>query len=355
MKKVVIVGGGVVGLWCAIVLRQGGAHVTVCEAEPEHPTPYGPIASAAAAGMLAPLEGQASPHDALAWASFELWRRKREGAAWADGVRFDGAVVVSRDEHGAEALRINAERFGRAAKRTSARDVRRLLPFDIKLDHAVHVTDEGVADPLRVLSGLQMEARALGVLIDFHTDIANVTTHAALTHDGRVYEADAIVLVPGVWANAKLAAAAPALRHVRPAKGQLVQVEVARTLERTLRAPGFYLAPRREDVVLGATLEYDRYDRRAEPARSVELLSAAEALLPGVVKQGEKAWAGIRPMSPDGWPMIGPSGDGLLVAAGHSRAGWLLAPVTAEIISAYVFGADVPPEWSALSPQRFEA
>jgi glycine oxidase len=82
-------------------------------------------------------------------------------------------------------------------------------------------------------------------------------------------------------------------------------------------------------------------------------LAAAEALLPGEVKQGERAWAGIRPMAPDGWPIIGPSGEGVYVAAGHSRNGWLLAPITAEIISAYVLGAEIAPEWAALSPQRF--
>jgi glycine oxidase len=60
-------------------------------------------------------------------------------------------------------------------------------------------------------------------------------------------------------------------------------------------------------------------------------------------------------MSPDGWPLIGASGEGLLVAAGHSRNGWLLAPVTAEIITAYVFGANIAPPWAALSPQRFES
>ena len=57
-------------------------------------------------------------------------------------------------------------------------------------------------------------------------------------------------------------------------------------------------------------------------------------------------------MSPDSWPMIGPSGD-VLIAAGHSRNGWLLAPITAEIITAYVMGADIPAEWAALSPDRF--
>ncbi len=59
-------------------------------------------------------------------------------------------------------------------------------------------------------------------------------------------------------------------------------------------------------------------------------------------------------MSPDGWPMIGPSGEAL-IAAGHSRNGWLLAPITAEIITAYVMDADIAPQWAALSPDRFGA
>jgi glycine/D-amino acid oxidase-like deaminating enzyme len=51
--------------------------------------------------------------------------------------------------------------------------------------------------------------------------------------------------------------------------------------------------------------------------------------------------------------LIGRS-NGILVAAGHSRNGWVLAPITAEIITAYVFGAELSPAWAALSPQRFE-
>ena len=49
--------------------------------------------------------------------------------------------------------------------------------------------------------------------------------------------------------------------------------------------------------------------------------------------------------------MIGPTGEAFCVAAGHSRNGWLMAPITAEIITAYVFGAEIPPEWAALSPE----
>jgi glycine oxidase len=353
MKNVVIVGAGVIGLMCAVRLRQAGARVTLLEAEREHPSVHGPIASAAAAGMLAPLDRAPTAHEQLALASFDLWRVWRTGAEWADGVRFDGGVIVSGGAEEAAAFRRNAERLGRVATPLSPSQFRKRTGFETKLEHTVFAPDEGVADPLRVLTGLAMQARALGTIIDFESDVANVTASSVLTHDGRVYEADAVVLSPGAWATDKLMNAAPALKHVRPAKGHIVQVALQRPLGPNLRAGHLYLTQRRQDVVLGATMEFDRYDRSVDPARTGELMAAAEALLPGEVKPGEKAWAGVRPMSPDGWPMIGPSGDGVFVAAGHSRNGWLLAPITAEIISAYVLGAEIAPEWAALSPQRF--
>lgn len=353
MKRVIIVGGGVIGLMCAVRLRRGGAQVTLLEAEREHPSVHGPIASAAAAGMLAPIEPAPTPHEALALRSFDLWREWRDGAEWADGVRFDGGVVVCAGAQEAGALRSNAERLGRQAAPLSSTQFRKRTGLDAKLEHAVLVADEGIADPLRVLTGLAMQARALGAIIDFDADVASVSAASAVTHDGREYEGDIVVLAPGAWATDKLMQAAPALKHVRPAKGHIAAVRLQRPLGPNLRSHAFYLAQRREDVVLGATMEEGRYDRAVDPARTAELLAAAEALLPGEVQAAGGAWAGIRPMSPDGWPMIGPTGEGLLVAAGHSRSGWLLAPITAEIISAYVFGADVAPEWAALSPARF--
>jgi glycine oxidase len=134
----------------------------------------------------------------------------------------------------------------------------------------------------------------------------------------------------------------------------LASVEMDRPLGPNLRAGDFYIVQRREDAVLGATLEFDRFDRKVDRGKLAELYAAAERVLPGEVRLTENAWAGIRPMSPDGWPMIGPTGEGVYVAAGHSRDGWLMAPITAEIITAYVLGAKISPEWEALSPARFE-
>ena len=354
MKDVIVVGGGAIGLFCAVRLRLGGARVWLLDSGPEHQTYYTPIASAAAAGMLAPIGEAANAHERVALESFELWKEFRAGAEWADGVRFDGAVVVRPNAGEASAFVANASRLGQKVSNLSAGDVRKRTGFRAKVDHALFVEAEGAVDPLRVLTGLAMQAHALGVLRLYDTDASEVTATSVTSHEGKVFEADAVVLAPGAWATEKLMQAAPALKRVRAGKGILAAVELEKRLGPNLRAGDFYLAQRREDVVLGATLEFDRYDRKVDRDKVAELHAAAERLLPGEVKLTEKAWAGIRPMSPDGWPLIGPTGQGVLLAAGHSRDGWLMAPITAEIITAYVFGNESPAGWAALSPERFE-
>ncbi len=144
MKRVVIVGAGVIGLFCAVRLAKAGARVTLVEAEAEHAR--GPGASAAAAGMLAPMEPEPSIHDELALASFDLWRRWREGAQWADGVRFDGGVVVARDAAGAGSIMHRANRLGRAATQLSPAQFRKRTGLRAMTEHALFVADEAIAD-----------------------------------------------------------------------------------------------------------------------------------------------------------------------------------------------------------------
>jgi glycine oxidase len=66
-------------------------------------------------------------------------------------------------------------------------------------------------------------------------------------------------------------------------------------------------------------------------------------------------WAGLRPMTPDGQPMVGPEPDApaLLYACGHSRNGVLLAPITGEAIAAYATDAAPAHDLGPWSPSRF--
>ncbi|MBX3510663.1 MAG: FAD-binding oxidoreductase [Hyphomonadaceae bacterium] len=355
MKRVVIIGAGIIGLMCGVRLAKAGARVTVLEAEGDNLSVFSAMASAAAAGMLAPLSGADSVHARIALDSFDLWRAWSPGAAWADGVRFEGAVVLHETGPEAQAHLARVQQAGRAAAALNAGQVRRRAGLAPRTDAALFIEDEGVADPIRVLSGLAMEARAHGVSLRYDADARIIAANVVVTHAGERHEADAIVLAPGAWAHEALVNAAPALKHVGGVKGHVAAVQLERALHPNIHAAGFYLAERREDVVLGASMEPGVYTRNVAPEQVAALFAAAEAVLPGQVKPTGRAWAGIRPMSPDGWPLIGPAGPGVLVAAGHSREGWLLAPITAEIISAYVFESAISPAWAALSPARFES
>jgi glycine oxidase len=364
MTSVAIVGGGVIGLFCAATLARRGARVTLFEAMKEDFDVHGPAASLAAAGMLAPIsealrEEQAhAALEALRLASFDLWRAQGADAIWADGVRFSGAAVLAKDEAGAAEVLAKVAALGRRAAPMKPGDWWKRAGLDARAPHAVFVEDEGVADPPRVLSGLAMEARRCGATLLFSHDAVELGAGFVRSYEGERAEADHIVVAPGAWASKALAAAAPALERIRPAKGHMIPVAVEGELIANVRAPDFYLARRGEgDVVLGGDMKFGDYNRRAEPERVAALFAAAERALPGLVRAHGEAppWAGVRPMSPDGAPLIGPSGAaGVLVAAGHSRNGWLLAPITAEIVSAYVFGDEAAPEWAAFSPTRFD-
>jgi|CXWL01.1.fsa_nt_gi glycine oxidase len=351
-KQVLIVGAGVIGLFCALRLAKAGAKVILFEGERDDFTVYGPTASLAAAGMLSPLVETTGDADgqSLALQSFDLWRAQSKGALWEDGLRFDGAVAVSDDPAATQA---RVREAGRNAIALNASQWRKRTGFDARIDTGVFVEDEGIADPIRVLSGLAMDARRHGVQTLFAHDVGEVTANTVETYEEGVFEADAVLLAPGVWSTPELKAAAPALELVRPAKGQLVPVKLQRSLGPNLHTPDFYLARRmNDDVVLGATMELGVGDRHATDKAGEPLLAAAERLLPGAVARQERGWAGVRPMSPDGAPMVGRSGD-VWIAAGHSRNGWLLAPITAEIATAQIMGDPLDPLWQRYSPDRF--
>lgn len=360
-QRVVIVGAGIIGVFCALRLAQRGASVIVLEGEHEDLGVFSPMATLAAAGMLAPVSEASGPPerhallDRLALDSFDMWRAQSKGAIWEDGLRFDGGVIIAGNEFESGDIQQQAARIGRRAQPLSAAQASKRTGLQTRCDHALFIEDEGVADPVRVLSGLVMDARRHGVQVLYGHDVDQVEANRVTVHDKGAFEADIVLLAPGVWVSDQMIKAAPVLKQIRPARGHVVPVKLSQPLKPNVHGQSFYLAPRLgDDIVLGSTMEFDRYDRGVDPERVHQLLGAAEQMFPGEVQLRADAnpWVGVRPMSPDWAPIIGKSGSAL-VAAGHSRNGWLLAPVTAEIICGIVFADVPPPHWAAFGPERF--
>ena len=103
------------------------------------------------------------------------------------------------------------------------------------------------------------------------------------------------------------------------------------------------------------TMEFSGENDALQPDRLRQLTNAARAAFPEMgMAHAISEWAGLRPVSVDGLPIVGPlSGvDGVYVATGHGMLGLTLGPVTGKLIAADVLSTGEP-RIEALSPQRF--
>jgi glycine oxidase len=119
-----------------------------------------------------------------------------------------------------------------------------------------------------------------------------------------------------------------------------------------------YITPRGDGrYVLGATSEERGFDTTVTAGAAFELLRDASELVPGVSELVfDEFSAGLRPGTPDNLPAIGPGAiDGLHWATGHRRGGILLAPVTAELVTAGLAGEALPQHAEPFAPGRFAA
>jgi glycine oxidase len=106
---------------------------------------------------------------------------------------------------------------------------------------------------------------------------------------------------------------------------------------------------------VGATVEDGVADKAVTADAIRWLLAEAAATVPALAGVPPlRAWAGIRPGSPDGMPVVGPWPDlpGLVVATGHSRSGILLAPVTARIVRDWIVAGRTDLPGAPFSPDR---
>jgi glycine oxidase len=204
----------------------------------------------------------------------------------------------------------------------AARDVEPLLAQGIR--HGFRAPTELAVDNRAVLDALSLDCERLGV------------RWAAPVHDLSGVEGDAVVIANGIDAPALW----PGL-PVRPVKGEVLRLRWRKgcmpLLRRVIRARvhgrQVYLVPRQDGVVVGAT-QYEHGRDTAPVVSGVrDLLDDACAVLPalGEYELAECA-AGLRPMTPDNLPLVHRLDARTLVAAGHGRSGFLLAPWTAEQI-----------------------
>lgn len=370
VRRVCVVGGGVVGLSCAWWLARAGCAVEVVDPAP------GAGASHAAAGMLAPVSEVVPVEDLVlrfGLASLAQWpdfASALESESSVDiGLRSTGTLLVAHDRaDAADLTRFATFLAGRGlrAEPLTGKETRVLEPaLSPRIVSGLHVGGDLSVDNRAMVRALLVACQGTGVRL--HRDHASL-----LVEDGQVcgvatsadrIVADRVVVAAGYATEELLRTAGldRGRRLVRPVKGQILRLAgPPGLLQHTVRArvggDHVYLVPRDGgEVVVGATSEDVGPDTRVTAEAVHWLLQGALAVVPGVAElELRDSVARLRPATPDNAPVIGATATtGLLLATGHFRGGVLMAPATAQAITAMVLDHGVNPLVSELSPLRF--
>ena len=331
-------------------------------------------ASWAAAGMLAAaVETEPGEEELLAltlesqrmWPDFTLELEAASGISV--GYRDEGTIVVALTRDDAEQLRFTYDfqkNLGLDLEWLSGAEVRRREPhLRPGIPGAVFSPRDHQVDNRRLARALANAAQRAGVVLQEHDPVREVEfTGGRITGVAtkqRRDHADVVVLAAGAWSREIAGIPAARLPPVRPIKGQMLALSMDPAnplLRHVIWLPRGYLVPRRDGrLVVGGTVEERGFDDRITAGGLLALIEGAWRAMPGIEELAvAETWVGFRPGSRDDAPMLGPSGvDGLVVATGHHRNGILLAPVTAEAISAYVLTGDLPAVARPFTPERF--
>ena len=336
---VIIAGAGIIGLSSALALRERGATVLVLDR-----TEPGSEASSAAAGMLAPTDLE-TPEALrpLAMASAQMF------PAFVQKLQSVGNMQVDFRRLGTIAF-LEDDTPPSEYRRLSPTDLQRLEPSLRSSGHSAFFVREDSVDPLLLTQAALAAARNLGVEISGHMAVTEMRVRdnsVEVVTQAETFSAASAVDCRGAWSGTP----------VRPRKGQMLYVQPKTSvLQHVMRAPEGYLVPRSSGkILIGATVEDVGFDKSVNPAVIDQLFSAAAKYLPALASASViQSWAGFRPGTPDGLPIVGSTdAPHLFVATGHFRNGILLAPATAQIMADLIQDRPASLDISAFSPARF--
>jgi glycine oxidase len=366
---VAIIGAGVIGLSIAWRLARRGLAVAVFERDA-----VGAGASLAATGMLAAAaEHEPGCHDLLALAleSQRQWPEFRAALETQSGCAVDfrdcGTLVVALGRDEVERLRFRYEfhrRCGLSTRWVGGAEARNLEPaLRPSIAAGLFCPDDHQVDPRLVMAALRQAFLAAGGRLIEHCavsslDLAGGEVRGVVTAAG-IYRASAVVLAAGAWSTA-LAPDCVTV-PVRPLRGQALAVTTAPdtgTLSRIVWTEQVHMAPKGDGrLIVGATVEERGFDDAITAGGLYALLEGARRAFPAIEEMPiESIWTGFRPSSIDDAPILGTTPvAGLVIATGHHRNGYLLAPATARAIEALILDGALPAVARAFGLNRFGA
>ncbi|MDP2340479.1 MAG: glycine oxidase ThiO [Deltaproteobacteria bacterium] len=335
VKKVVVVGGGLVGTAVARALRLRGVDVVVCE----RGVP-GAEASWAAGGILSPQAECDVDGPMLRLCLDGLAGTLELCAALGDvGLRKTGTLDVATNA--SELLALQARVAWQQAAGLSAEW---LEPDEVKARFrlaagvgAAFFAGEAALEPRRFFEVLRGSAHSLGVKSVTGRRVVAVEPTRVILDEGTL-QADAVVVCAGAWtAQVEGCGIDPAM--IFPVRGQMVELQGEQaSFDVVVYGHGGYAVPRLDGrVVVGSTMEHAGFTKAVTVGGLQKVLHTATSLVPALAEAPVlSTWAGLRPATRDGLPLLGKSKTDVWVASGHFRNGVLLAAVSGERLAAAI-------------------
>ena len=355
-RHVVIVGAGAVGLSLAWELAKRDFKVTVFDAKE-----IGRATSWAAAGILPPANFDAAtdPIDRLRGLSHRLfpeWARQLESETGIDtGFRQCGGWYLA-DTPGERAAMIGmADYWHEMNIECESVSLSEFAKREPQISHfAAQRTDAAawwVPDEFQIrsphyLSALESVCGKLNVTLRDQTQVVDIAESKqgvrVMIVGGESITADHVVVCGGVGTG-QVAQWMRLQDSIVPIRGQMLLLKSASPLINSVINVGHRYLVSRDDghTLIGSCEEEVGLQLGTTPEMLNTLRKFAFDLCPALSEAEEiKAWSGLRPMTFDGFPMIGrvPETTNVYVAAGHFRSGLHLAPATAVVLADLMTG-----------------
>jgi glycine/D-amino acid oxidase-like deaminating enzyme len=231
--------------------------------------------------------------------------------------------------------------------------------------------EDGQVEPRYATAALIEAAQQHGLALRTGTAVRQIVmgsggrVEAVETACGRI-PTRVVVVAAGVWSR-EVAASAGVDIPVHPRKGHVVVVEKAPSFFRRKLMEAGYVgsvesseaglqvamvaeATRSGTLLLGSSRQLVGFDRSVSLRVAGRIVARALRFFPALADlHCIRAYAGLRPFSPDHLPLIGPVAglDGFYIATGHEGAGISLAPATGRLIAQWITGRplDFPADW----------
>jgi D-hydroxyproline dehydrogenase subunit beta len=388
VPDVVVVGGGIIGASCAYELARAGASVTIVEREE--------LASGASGrnqGLwLLPDHPAAVP---MARLSLQAYLELADDAPLPISMDREpvGVIQVAEDAEqipGAREAIEHVRAHGVDVDELDQGSLFELEPLVGPDIAAAWLRHEGYrTDPAALTVALGLLARAHGATIRRHLSARSIVVDGerasgVVTDEGRI-DADVTVVAAGPWSGRVLDPIGFRL-PVSGARGWLVRVgplpdplrhlieggwrdaehwgwaaesmTVRRVLDGGLAEPSVssLLHPHVSDgtLLIGSTKQEWLTPEPDSTVAVLQLLRAATRIVPSLADAPVlSSWWGIRPLSPDGLPLIGALANGLVVATGHGSEGVILGAGTGRLVASMALGTEPPFDPAPFDPVRF--